>query len=248
MTLSQLNTKWIGVVWFTGVFVLMTLAIGSNNAMSQSDHDHAPVYDQYTLQASAEGEVENDLMMVRLQVEHQDRDASKLADKVNSDMQWALKQLEGLPSINVKTENFTTYPKYEQNRIAGWHSSQTLSLSGQDFDAIKAAVQILQSRLQVQGMAFQPTDETRKSAEDELISKALDNLKHRASLVQKNMGAAGYRIVQVNINTGGRQPGRVRMNNEMMSMSRSASVEAAPAVESGESKISVNVSGQIQLQ
>lgn len=216
--------------------------------MSQSNHDHPPIYDQYTLQASAEGEVDNDLMLVRLQVEHEDRDASRLAEKVNADMQWALEQLAGSPSISVKTENYTTYPKYEQNRIAGWHSAQTLSLSGQDFDAIKAAVQILQGRLQVQGMAFQPTGETRKKAEDGLINQALDNLKHRAAIVQKNMGASGYRIMQININTGGRQAGRARMNNEMMSMARSASIEAAPAVESGESKISVSVSGQIQLQ
>lgn len=221
------------------------LLIWSNAALSQSS-DQQPVYDQYTLQASAEGEVDNDLMLVRLQVEHEDRDASKLAEKVNTDMQWALEQLETSPSINVKTENYSTYPKYEQNRISGWHSAQTLSLSGGDFDELKAAVQILQSRLQVQGMAFQPTDETRRTAEDALINEALDNLKHRAEIVQQNMGASSYRVMQININTGGRQPSRMRMNNDMVAMSRS--VEAAPAVESGESKITVTVSGQIQLQ
>lgn len=215
--------------------------------MSDGDHQQA-IYDQYTLQASAEGEVENDLMLVRLRVEHQDRDASRLAEKVNSDMQWALDQIKSSPSINARTENYSTYPKYEQQRVVGWHSSQTLSLSGLDFESLKAAVQTLQSRLQVDGMSFQPTDETRKKAENDLINQALDNFKARAAIVQQNMGAADYRIMQININTSGHQPGRVRMNAEMMTMARSASVESAPAVESGESKISVNVSGQIQLQ
>lgn len=211
-----------------------------------SQHEHMPIYDQYTLQASAEGEVENDLMIVRLVVEHEDRDASKLADKVNADMQWALQQLRAQSAIDRKTENYTTYPKYEQQRVVGWHSSQTLTLSGDDFDAIKNAVQILQSKLQVRGMAFQPKDETRKKVEDELINQALDNLKHRAAIVQANMGAAGYRIMQININTGGGRQGR--MQQDMMTMARSASVENAPAIEGGDSKISVSVSGQIQLQ
>lgn len=210
--------------------------------------NNPPVYDQYTLQASAEGEVANDLMIVRLKVEHEDSDASKLAHKVNTDMQWALDQLKETPSITAKTENYSTYPKLEQQHIAGWHSTQTLTLSGSDFDAIKASVQILQSKLQVLGMSFGPSDETRRKAEDALINQALDNLKHRAELVRENMGAARYRIMQININTGGRQAGRARMDTEMMTMARSARVETAPAVAGGESKISVNINGQIQLQ
>lgn len=210
--------------------------------------DNNPVYDQYTLQASAEGEVENDLMIVRLKVEHEDTDASTLADKVNADMQWALEQLKETPSISAKTENYTTYPKNEQQCIAGGLSAQTLSLSGSDFDALKASVQILQGRLAVPGMAFGPIDETRRNAEDALINQALDNLKHRAEIVRENMGAASYRIMQININTGGRQPARARVNTEMKSMARTALVETAPAVEGGESKISVNINGQIQLQ
>ena len=204
-----------------------------------------PVYDRYTLQASAESEVHNDLMLVRLQVVHEDRDAAQLANKVNSDMQWALEQVSSVESIQSKTENYSTHPKYEQQRVVGWRSAQTLSLSGSDFDAIKAAVQILQSRLQIQNMAFQPSDETRRKTEDDLINEALDNMKHRAQIVQQNMGASGYRIMHLNIDTGHRPAGRGRRE---ATMRRSASVDMAPAVEGGESRISVTVSGQIQLQ
>ena len=38
-----------------------------------SGEQHQPVYDQYTLQTSAESEVDNDLMLVRLQVVHKTR-------------------------------------------------------------------------------------------------------------------------------------------------------------------------------
>ncbi len=208
-------------------------------------HDEV-LFDQYTLQASAEGEVVNDLMLVHLQVQHEDRDAKALADKVNEDMAWALDQLKEYAQIESDTRSYTTHPKYEQNRIVGWRSSQTLVIRGAEFEELKAALQKLQSRLQIQHVQFQPRDETRKQVEDELIQQALANFKHRATIVQDSMGASAYRVVQININTGGRG-GQVRMQSSS-TMALSRSVDSAPAVEAGLSKITVNISGQIQLQ
>ncbi len=204
------------------------------------------LFDQYTLQASAEGEVENDLMVVYLQVQHEDRDAALLADKVNGDMNWALEQLKAYDQVDAQTRNYNTHPKYEQNRITGWRSSQTLELKGVDFEQIKAALQILQSKLQVQRMLFQPSDKARKLVEDQLISQALENFKHRAKIIQQVMQADSYRIMQININTGNR-PGRIRMEAQAATLSRSADVAPA-AIEAGQSNLTVSISGQIQLQ
>jgi len=211
---------------------------------SYAHSDAGPIYDQFTLQANASGDVENDLMVVLLQVNHEDRDATALANKVNTDMAWALEQLKDQQEIEYRTQNYSTYPKYEQNRVIGWRASQTLSLQGSNFDAIKDALLQLQSKLQIQQMAFKPKDETRKAVEDELIGQALENFKRRAIIVQNNMGSGGYRVMQLNINTSDTMMPRSRGN--LATMSRS--MESAPAVEGGQSKISVNVSGQIQLQ
>jgi len=206
--------------------------------------DTETLYDQYTLQASAEAEVANDLMLVHLQVQHEDRDSTTLAEKVNRDMAWALAQLQPFSEVDFDTRNYSTYPKYEQNRIIGWRSAQTLVIQGSDFDALKDALQILQSKLQIQQMQFRPREETRKAVEDELIQEALNNFKHRASIVQDNMGAQSYRVMRLNINTGGRQ-GRMRMEAKTTSM---RSMDSAPAIEGGQSKVTVNINGQIQLQ
>lgn len=208
-------------------------------------HDEV-VFDQYTLQASAEDEVVNDLMMVHLQVQHEDRDAGQLAEKVNRDMTWALEQLKAFDQVDTETQNYSTRPKYEQKRVVGWRSSQTLVIQGTEFEQIKDALQILQSRLQVQRMQFQPREETRKLMEDNLIKQALENFRRRALIVQESMNAADYRVMQLNINTNsGARSGRVRMAAQTAAIS---SVETAPAVEGGQSKITVGISGQIQLQ
>lgn len=224
---------------------MFRIAVIAGLLFSGFSYAHEEVlFDQYTLQASAEGEVSNDLMLVHLQVQHEDRDAKVLADKVNKDMAWALELLEEFEQIETDTRSYTTHPKYEQNRIVGWSSVQTLVIQGSDFEDLKAALQKLQSRLQIQRMQFQPRDETRKQIEDELIQQALANFNHRATIVQDSMSASAYRIIQININTGGRGGGHARM--QASSMARS--VESAPAVEAGQSKIAVNISGQIQLQ
>jgi len=225
------------------ILPVLFLLLAGGNALSHSESE--TLFDQYTLQASAEGEVANDLMVVHLQVQHEDRDTGALAERVNSDMAWALEQLEAFIGIDSKTQNYSTYPKYEHNRIVGWRSSQTLLIQGTDFEVLKEALQKLQSKLQIQQMFFQPLDETRKTVEDALIRTALDNFKRRAEIVQNNMNSQSYRVIQININTGGRQMPRMRMDADS-TMARS--MESAPAVEGGQSKISVNVSGQIQLQ
>ena len=204
------------------------------------------VFEQYTLQSSAEAEVINDLMMVHLQVQHEDRDAAVLADKVNSDMNWALEQLKAFNLVESETRNYTTHPKYEQKRVVGWRSSQTLMIRGTDFEQVKEALQILQARLQITRMQFQPRDETRKQIEDDLIQQALANFKHRATIVQQSMGASSYRVVKININTGDRSGRGVRLEAHTAALARS--VDTAPAIDAGQSKVTVGISGQIQLQ
>ncbi len=224
-------------------FLAATLLIGVDQTLANDD----PVYDQYSLQATAEGEVENDLMIVRLQVEHEDRDTAALANRVNQDMQWALDQLDETQALQYRTENYRTYPKYEQNRIVGWRSSQVLTVSGADFDELKNVVQVLQQRLQVADMSFRPSDDTRSEVEDTLINEALDNFKRRAEIVQANMQASGYRVMHLEIQTPGSRGGSGQLRAEMMAV-QSRSGGQSPAIEAGETRITVSVSGQIQLQ
>ena len=203
------------------------------------------VFEQYTLQSSAEAEVINDLMIVHLQVQHEDRDAAVLAEKVNSEMTWALDQLKAFNLVESETRNYTTHPRYEQKRVVGWRSSQTLLVKGTDFEQVKEALQILQARLQIKRMQFLPRDETRKQIEDGLIQQALANFRHRATILQQSMGASSYRVVKININTGDRS-GRVRLETHTGALARS--VDTAPAIDAGQSKVTVGISGQIQLQ
>ncbi|MBX2824619.1 MAG: SIMPL domain-containing protein [Gammaproteobacteria bacterium] len=206
-----------------------------------------PQFDLFSLHAEAQGEVVNDLLTTDLVAESEDRDSASLANRINASMQWALAELKRFPAIKTATRNYSTWPRYERktSRIVGWHASQTLHIESEDFDAAREAIQLLQERLLVRNMSLVPRAETRAAREDELIAAALDRFKQRAVIVQDNMGAADYRIVDVSISTNQHsQPGNPRYER----MAQVSAVSDAPAIQGGTSRISVTVHGRIQLQ
>jgi len=216
-------------------------------ARAQATDSEQVQFDVFSLHAEVQGDVTNDLLSADLVAESDDRSSVSLANRINATMQWALTELKRYPAIKSATRNYSTWPRYERktNRIVGWHATQTLHIESDDFDAARDAIQTLQERLLVRNMRLEPRPETRSVHEDQLIAAALDRFKERAVIVQENMGAADYRIVDVNITTNQRS---AQGNPRYEQMARTSAVSEAPAIAGGTSTISVNVHGRIQLQ
>ena len=210
--------------------------------------DDEPVFDRYSLQASAEGEVNNDLLLAELVVESENRDAATLANHINATMAWALEQAKRYPTVKTQSGNYNTWPQYErkQNRIIGWRSSQILKLESDDFSTARKLIKVLQERLQVRGMQLAAKTETRRDREDDLISEALNAFTQRASLVQATMGASSYQVIKVNIITDARMAAPPRMARNYAS--ESMKVASEPAIAAGSTTLTVSIDGQIQLQ
>ena len=230
--------------------IVVGLLLGWGSACfsaSVSADDNDLHYDVIHLSASARSEVANDLMTVNLNAQAQGKDTSKLASEINNTMNWALSQLKSFPDVTARTRDYQTYPQYERNgsKIRSWTATQTIELKSDNFEQAGKAIQLLQSRLQVQGMQLSAKPATREQAEDKLINEALDAFKRRALLVQNNMDASEYRIVNLSINTN--NGGGPRPMHRGASYDSAMSVESAPAIEAGTSSVTVRVDGQIQL-
>jgi predicted secreted protein len=207
------------------------------------------LYNVFNLSSEASAEVENDLMTATLAVQQEDKDPAILADKVNVTMAWAVKQLRPFGSLTVQTRDYQTYPRYDTSqsrRLIGWRASQTLQLETDDFEAAGKAIQQLQERLQVQSIRLSTKPATRKAAADKLIGEALTAFKDRARLVQQNMGATTFKVLEVDIQTGQGSVPTFEARAEMADMMRS-SVATEPVVEAGTSRVSVQVFGRVQL-
>ncbi|MGQ7843351.1 SIMPL domain-containing protein [Granulosicoccus sp. 3-233] len=222
---------------------------GQISGVAHAQSGSEPQYNVYSLSSEASAEVANDLMIATLVVQQEDADPAKLAEKVNETMRWAMSQLDEFDTLKVSTRDYQTYPRYDTSqvrRLIGWRATQSLQLETEDFSAASQAIQTLQERLQVQGIRHMAQELTRRQASDALISEALDAFKARAELVQQNMGASGYQVLDVNIQTGESNTPMFTARAEMADMVRS-SVATEPALEAGTSRVNVQVFGRVQL-
>lgn len=213
-------------------------------SISASSHDQEVLFNRVNLQANAEQEIPNDEMRVVLVTEHQASKPDKLADMINADMRWALDESKQFKNISSATKSYRTNPVYNKRIITAWQASQELELKGSDFSDITKLVNILQEKLQVRQMSFNPTSSSRKVYENALIEDAMKAFKERIEIVKKQMDEKNYRIIDMNIHTNNQpiSPVKYAAQAEMSVMSR-----AAPAVEAGTSKIIVTVSGSVQF-
>lgn len=221
------------------LFILLSHLIGLAQA-----HEQETLFNKVNIQARAEREIPNDQMIVLLATEHENVDTAKLANQINKDMQWALELVKNHTFIKSQTKSYQTYPTYKKQIIIGWRASQQLELKSENIEGLSEIVGKLQNKLQVKQMSFTPTRTTRVLYENELIEEALKAFKNRVAIVKKHMDNKDYRIINININTGGYQPPVIWAQQTMM---KSMEMTSAPAVEAGVSKITVNITGSVQF-
>ncbi len=210
---------------------------------SSYGHDNDPLFNQVNLQAQAEREIPNDQLTVMLAVEEEGKEAAKIANKINQDMDWALKIVSKKSEVDSRTQAYNTYPIYDKRTVIGWRAIQQLELKSKNITELSELVGKLQSRLQVKNMRFSPTRETRVQYENEWIEEAMIAFKQRVEIVKKHMDDKNVRIVNMHINTGGAHSRPIYAESRMMAMDS----KAAPAVEAGTSRITVTVSGSVQF-
>jgi predicted secreted protein len=225
-------------------FALIVSATGLLSTGAQA-HDVPPAYDHVELSASAEQEVENDLLVASVYAEAQAERQREAADQVNTTLQWALDTARGAQDVKTQTTQYNTYPVYAaNNRIVGWQARQALRLESRDAKTLSELLGKLQERVAIESVHYDVSKAARDAAEEQLMSAALAQFRKRAELITKELGRDGYRIVRVNIGTGGAPP--IPVVYRTPALAAEADV-AAPAVEAGVQTVNVSVNGTIEL-
>lgn len=210
---------------------------------ARADEDDA--MRRVSFRVESDRQVANDWLRASLTVTDEDPDPAAVAQRVNEVMAWALEVARAEKRVKVQSGGYSTQPVYDKARIRRWRSTQQLWIESDDFDAVTHLVGKLQSRLQLQSLDFSVSPGLRRKVADELIEEALAAFKARAELVRKNLGAKGYAIVALGIDTP-EAPRPPRPMLRAAGMADASKVE--PAVEAGTSRISVHVNATIELE
>lgn len=197
------------------------------------------------LAAEASGPAANDLAVAVLYAERSGTSAAAVAREVNRDIAAALELSRAQGAVKVQSGNVSTWPVYGkdgQGRIAAWRMRSELRLESTDTAAMSELVGKLQETLALAQLSMEPAPETRRKAVADVTVDALRAFEVRARLIADTLGRR-YRIVHLSVADHGLQPPPMpRMRAAVMA------AEAAPApLEGGESRVSVHVSGRIEL-
>jgi predicted secreted protein len=223
------------------ILLLFLLLASSFPAVSG---DAPLTYDRIHLSGTATGEVANDTVVALLYAQREGQQAATLADEVNAAIAWALAQAAGSEGIKAQTLDYQTQPVYQNQRLSGWRVRQSLRLEGRDAGSLAGLVGTLQARLAVQSIGYQVSPARQREAEEALIVEAIAAFRGRAELVREQLGAAGYRLVELHVDGGGPVP----MPRTAMATMEMRGAAAPPALEPGTRDLSVSVSGTIELE
>jgi predicted secreted protein len=191
----------------------------------------------------AQKSVANDLGRATAYTEMSGADPAEVARKVKAAIADGLAMAKAQPGIVVKSGATHTYPIYGKGgrNIESWRMRSELLLESRDAAALSTAIGKLQGTLAVGGINFAPAPETRRVAEEAATLEAIDAFRAKAERIAAALQKP-YRIRQMSVSGGhGQQP-------QPLYRAAALAAEAAPMpVEAGESNITVNVAGQIEL-
>ena len=203
-------------------------------------------YNRVNFQIEVSREVANDLLVANLSMEIQDKKPARVAQRLNTALNDALKKAAAFSTVKASSGNQNTRPVYnKKNQVDAWRGHAEIHLESRDFKAAGKLIMQLQQSMQVKNIQFNIAPDTRAQVENELITEAIKAFQTRASAISTAMGANTYKNVNLSIsNAGGRPTPYPR------TMMRSAmTLEAtAPEFAAGDSRMTVRVNGIIELQ
>ena len=106
--MRKLKTK--NLAWFKAVGVAALVTVACGQATLASADQKEVLYDVYTLSASAQSDVKNDLMTVNMVVQAEGSNAADVADSINATMGWAVARLKPFSTIRTETLDYRTNP------------------------------------------------------------------------------------------------------------------------------------------
>lgn len=229
---------------------LTSLILGSALSTLAFAAENEPLnYNIINVQAESTRQVLNDEMHAVLFIEKSNKQPAELSTQINQIMNQAISLAKKYPQVKVETGSQSTYPIYDNDnqKLKEWRGRAEVRIESKDFKAASQLINELQQNFQTGSINFAVSDQQRKQVENELIVEASKNFQQRAQMLTQAWNKSNYNLVTLNINTNASYPQPMMMR---ASMAKFESADAANAqnMNAGESKITVNANGTVQLK
>ncbi|MCF9045872.1 SIMPL domain-containing protein [Acinetobacter nectaris] len=207
-------------------------------------------YDVVNIQADASKDVNNDQMQATLFIEKSSKQPSELANQITSIMNQGIATTKKYPQVQTKTGTQSTYPIYDDNqKLKEWRGHAEIQLQSSDFKAMSMLINELQSSFQVSSIHFNVSDNQRKKVENELLLEASKNFQERANALTQVWKKNTYQLINLNIDTNNNQQfAQPMMLRASFAKAATINADTSQNFDAGNTKITVNANGSIQLK
>jgi len=203
-----------------------------------------------SLSAVAETALPNDEVVVHFRVQAEGNKPAPLREQVNAISEKIKQRLEKENDVKLTTTSRRLEPLWEYNKLArkrervGWRMLQTGLITSTRLDAVPEWLDdIEKTGAQLSGLQFRISSPTLHDARDALRLQAIRSFRSQARGIARGLDAKSFRIIR--LQTSGQQPVYpVRRDMAAVAMKESRS---EPALSAGESRLSVTVSGEIEV-
>ena len=199
-----------------------------------------------SLSAEATTEVPNDEVVVNFRVEERGKKLDALRKRVNQMSASIKKSLAKEKGVKLKTSSRRVNPVWKPNQYNtvrdSWVVVQTATITSKNLGDVPRWLNIIEhAGAKLQNLSFRISDTLRRSTQEQLRVQAIQQFRIKAATVSKALDATSFSIRHLNTGNVFSPPPVYRGEMAMMSKSRSA----APALSSGDSRITVSVNGDI---
>jgi len=229
--------KYLAIL--TLIFISPTWAVGNNQEKAA----------RISLSATSSITLPNDEAVINYHMEATGTHAYALRKKVNDMSQLIHQRLKGEKGVKQVTssrrmEILWRYDKIKSRQVRdGWKLVQQEQLISSNLAAVPEWVDdIEKAGAHLNGLSFRVSDTSMKAAQNSLRLQAVQAFRQKALTLAKALDAPSFHII--NLQTSQQRP--IYPVRQSMAMMRK-SAESLPSLNSGESKLSVTVSGNIAL-
>lgn len=228
-------------------FAILALSIG---LAGQALANEEPKSNLINLQAEASRQVSNDKMQSVLFIEKSNKQPAALANQVAQSLNQAIALSKKYPQVKVETGSQSTYPVYDNDnkKLKEWRARAEINLESKDFNAASQLISELQQNFQTESIQFAVSSEKRNQVENELITEATKNFQQRAQILSQAWNKTGYNLINLNVNTNNVYHQPAMMRSAVTPKLVSYNMVESQNISAGESTISVNANGSIQLK
>lgn len=208
-------------------------------------------YTKLTFSEKVEKEVPQDSVRALLMFKAEGKTSTRVQNDVNKAVTRFAASVKSNADVELYTGRYSVQQRWN-NRVEkydGFTASQNLTLESKDKEALlKFVAKAQKDGFRVENLSYYLSKEAAKATHDELISKALKLVKHRAKLVSNQLARSSYHISEINVDYGAAhvQPPMHRGAVAMMATEAMAK-SAAPVVEGTTESVSVRLNATVLL-